>query len=87
MLSKREAAGPIEAKFHVLNTTNHHKTPQTTTEHHKPHHKQTQSPNKSLHTSIKQYSDPNLGRICCGLECGVQKGYDIVKFVTANIHW
>ena len=78
--------------------TKYHKPPQNITNHHKPHHKQPQTTSQTTtnnpkaqinhHTHpLNKYSDPNLGKKCCGLECGVQKGYDIVKFVTANIHW
>ena len=65
------------------NTTNHHKTPQTTSQTTTNHSKA--QINHHTHP-LNKYSDPNLGRKCCGLECEVQKGYDIVKFVTANIH-
>ena len=61
-------------------STKHHKPPQNTTNHPKA------QLNHHTHP-LNKYSDPNLGRKCCGLECEVQKGYDIVKFLTANIHW
>ena len=75
-----------------LGGTKHHKTPQTTTKHHKPPQTTSQTTTNNPKAQINhhthplnKYSDPNLGRKCCGPECGVQKGSDTIKFVTANI--
>ena len=61
-------------RFDTRGGTKHHKPPQTTTRHHKPHHKPPKSPNKPLHTSIKQIFRPKLRKKMLWAGVGCRKG-------------